>query len=445
MLVDILYLSIIIVGLYSYYKGRSDIFIISFFFIISKGFLFFPSSLIKNIDYALILISLISIIESLRNFNFWSVSNDIIAKILLIFLIYHLLLLILTLLLGYEDFTFAIQASRKYFIYTVYFIFRKINVKNITKSIKYLFYISIISGFAYLLQFVGVNLLKDTNLDSIVQSSNQIARYRNIPPLSIFFLFFFVVSKDKIKFKTLFIVFFFSLLILTMSRMPILLTSILVSLYLLFNKRVVTFWYYLSIIVILLPIFSAYLTYRNINETSFKDSIKNVFLNESFDSYSSEDGTLVFRFVMLNERFDYLLKNKQFLLTGVGFRHELSPNTFENFNFNYGTFYEESKYGKTQLVSIDITWVGILMHTGIIGVALYALFIVFSAISFFKMRKNTISMTMFLFIIFLAIGSFSQATFDFDFFIVTFVLLTLSYNIKFKYKYAVFNNNNKLQ
>ena len=105
----------------------------------------------------------------------------------------------------------------------------------------------------------------------------------------------------------------------------------------------------------------------------------------------------MFRIALIAERADYLLKNPNLLLQGVGAMHEDTAQ--KKFDFLVGTGgYDEVKHCdvKSQLDSIDVVWGPLLIRYGFLGLALHLFVVIWMIISFYKKRSNPIMMLGFL-------------------------------------------------
>ena len=84
------------------------------------------------------------------------------------------------------------------------------------------------------------------------------------------------------------------------------------------------------------------------------------------------EGNTTFRLALLAERYEYLKKNPQYFLFGLGNVHERDfPEIFEI------GLYDEERGRTIQLDTSDIAWVGILLRMGIVGVFLFILAFLF--------------------------------------------------------------------
>lgn len=84
------------------------------------------------------------------------------------------------------------------------------------------------------------------------------------------------------------------------------------------------------------------------------------------------EGNTTFRLALLAERYEYLKKNPQYFLFGLGNVHERDfPEIFEI------GLHDEERGRTIQLDTGDIAWVGILLRMGIVGVFLFILAFLF--------------------------------------------------------------------
>lgn len=99
-------------------------------------------------------------------------------------------------------------------------------------------------------------------------------------------------------------------------------------------------------------------------------------VQEEFKKTNSKEitveGNTTFRLALLAERYEYLKKNPQYFLFGLGNVHERDfPEIFEI------GLHDEERGRTIQLDTGDIAWVGILLRMGIVGVSLFILAFMF--------------------------------------------------------------------
>lgn len=418
-------------------KQRRYLSIVISYFLLTDGFglinlLTGGLNPIKNFDFLILYIVILSI--ACIGCGCLNVKNDKYAKLLCWFFLFHVGIFLMTIFFGYETFKFAIQDSRALFIYLIYFPLRRMNNSDIIKAFKVIFFVEFFLGINYLLQFAGIFILKtydDIRLDG------GIARYTNVAPWFLFYLIIFIITKQNIKYKNYILFFLGLMLILPMSRMRIILFCIVIIYYFLCIKkdyRKIT-KVIISFFVIAL-LFSDFLLARVVsddkNDVSMLDDIEYA-LENRYSSYDPESsGTLGFRLAMFFERVNFMNDNPQYALFGVGFVHEESPNCYQKFNFNIGTFSEILPHSKEEIHSVDINWVRILMQMGYVGVIVY-LYFMYSIIKLlYNNKDDLICCSGFLYVLIFAFGSITEAawTENQTFKLLISLLMVYNYNLR---------------
>ena len=134
-------------------------------------------SLIKNTDFFILYMFLLFGLSVQK--GDLSFKNDKYSRVLLWFALFHLGIFLMTVLLGFESFKFAVQDSRALFIYLIYFPLRRMDNDDIIKAFKSIFVIEIFIGINYLLQFVGIFILKSYDT---IRLEGGMVRYTNVAP-----------------------------------------------------------------------------------------------------------------------------------------------------------------------------------------------------------------------------------------------------------------------
>lgn len=396
-------------------------------------------SLIKNTDFFILYMFLLFGLSVQK--GDLSFKNDKYSRVLLWFALFHLGIFLMTVLLGFDSFKFAVQDSRALFIYLIYFPLRRMDNDDIIKAFKSIFVIEIFIGINYLLQFVGIFILKSYDT---IRLEGGMVRYTNVAPWFLFYLIILIITKQQIRYKYLILFFLSLMLILPMSRMRIVFFCLVILYYFLFIKRdyknIVKIIVSFSLIALL---FSDFLLARVVsndtNNVSMFDDIENA-MEGRYSNYDPESsGTLGFRLAMLFERVKFMYDNSNYALLGVGFRHEESPNCYDNFYFNLGTHSEGLPHLKEEIHSVDINWVRILMQMGYVGVIIYICFMYYLIKTLYKNKNDTICSAGLLYVILFSFGSITEAvwTENHTFKLLISILMVYSFNLnrkKVRYK-----------
>ena len=320
--------------------------------------------------------------------------------------------LIISFILGIESFYNSLKVIRVSFIILAYFIIITIPIDVIKRFLKVALLITIIQGFLYLLQFVGINILAsggEYEYEFGVAGSTP----KNTPPLCALFIFLlwrfgYLKSKSYLLFS-----FFFFLLFLTFIRGRIISILIGLAYYAFINSERRRRIPIIIAFLIIIPIASRVIDMKS-NYSNSGNGLEEIgyVLKQSgdFSQIDISNGTFSFRMAMLTERIVWLLDNPRYLLTGVGTMHEDSPKTLQMFDFRIGTRNEDRYYGHTIIESGDITWVPIVLRYGLLGVFVHIMLFLILFINT-RNRKDTLVMLA-AFTICLFVGTFDGAYFE---------------------------------
>ena len=297
-----------------------------------------------------------------------------------------------TLYIGAESLGFIIKVARINIIYLSFFVLRTIPLQAFRRYIKLNLYFCIIQGIFFYLQLLGINLLQG-RVDEAT-STGQITRYANCPAFTLFYIFYCFFCKKNIYSKVFYLCFWGGMLILGQSRGAITVVSLAFVLYYIIKNKLKYYTILVPTAILTIYLVMPMFQYRDEGSRSnFIEDITNIVTAENFTEIENNGGTFTFRIAMLAERFNYLMENPQYMLTGVGCIHEDSPNCYERFDFIVGTENEERINGYCLIESGDITWVPILLRYGLLGAFIYLLFLVYwiiSGITYLKYSKNPI-------------------------------------------------------
>ena len=409
-------LSLLLFSLYKWVKNKKSISFLFFLFCVCSGFRLIPPELhiIKLQDYALIYLFIILTYTYLNGKKIINISNDIVAKLVILVLIYWFILFVGTLLFTDEQPILAFQSFRFRLLFLVYFVIKDMTLQQKTKVMYYLFGIILFASTLYILQPLGINLYQG-GMDEIMYSDENV-RYRNSPLFVHLFIILLLTSNfiTNGRLKLIAISIFLIALIIPMSRTPmIMLALVLITYMLLAGKYKILFSSALIssfILIICWPI----LSYR-FGSTNTLGDIESALNFENLGNYDSSfsEGTFTFRMAMLYERIKYLFDSNK-ILCGCGFIHELSSYTRAEMNFQVGTIAEiNGEMLITYLDTPDLTWLSILMRTGIIGLILI-LILIFTMLWHLKKSKNSFYKSASLWIAYLLLISFSGDSLGFN-------------------------------
>lgn len=336
-------------------------------------------------------------------------------KTMNILLVYIVIEFIATVMLGNEQFMFALKTFRTYILLGSYLLVAELDREDVIKLVKQISIITLITTLLYLSQpVIGLKMLHHA---SIGEGVDGISRYRNIPYLAYFFLIYFTV---KLKFTSLksvlYLLLFIAALLLTQHRGIMIGYVMAVGLYLIISRNSKRIIQYAIIGILVMGVAGQYLENR-FNQDNTSDDISNVlsldYRSAVAQGFDVEGGaTFSFRVLLLMERIDYLVNNPKYLLTGVGVRHEDSPNTSRDFDFVLGTRKPNPVTGQwepCQISSADLAWLSPLMRFGLIGLILFAIFTLQNMkILFLNRKSSNLAMSAFLFYMLLFFISFKN-------------------------------------
>lgn len=433
-------LCLLVFSLYKWTQNKKSISFLFFLFCICSGFRLLPAEFftIKLQDYALIYLFSIIIYSFLKGVKIICISNNIVDKLVLILLIYWIIIFFGTLLFTNERPMLAFQAFRFRLLFLAYFIIKDMSIQQKRKVIYYLFGIILFSSILYVLQPLGIHIYQGGVDEALF--SNEKSRYRNAPLFIHLFIILLVTSNfiTNSKLKLISISIFLIALIIPMSRTPIIMLFIVLIIYMIVSCKYKILFKSIFIISFVLIICWPFLSYRFGSTDTIGDIKSAINLSEisNYDSKSSE-GTFTFRMAMLHERIMYLINSNK-ILFGCGFIHEQSEYTRELLNFQIGTISQiGDELAITYLDTPDLTWLTILMRTGLIGLIL-VLILIFTIFGSLKKSEENFYKAISLWIIYLLLISFSGDSLGFNS-INNYVILFLTYQNYIK-KNELFKN-----
>lgn len=360
----------------------------------TEGYGFIPSSVfaIKSYDYVNIFLIIASIIAYIKDKSFFSVKKMNFVYIIYLLIAYQLFEVVRTLYIGAESLGFIIKVARINIIYLAFFVLRTIPLRAFKRYIKLNLYFCIIQGIFFYLQLIGINLLQGRVEEAT--SAGQITRYANCPAFTLFYIFYCFFGEKNSYTKVFYLCFWGGMLILGQSRGDITAVALAFVIYYLIKNKLKYYAYFIPTIILAVYIVTPMFQYRDENSRStFIEDITNIIVAEDFTEIENNGGNFTFRIAMLAERFNFLIENPQYMLTGVGCIHEDSPNCYERFDFIIGTQNEERINGYCLIESGDITWVPILLRYGLLGTFIYLLFLLYWIIiglKYLKYSRNPI-------------------------------------------------------
>jgi len=362
-----------------------------YFFLVSDGCGFlsagsydgFPIN--KTSDYAILLLVSVSSLFFYNRKHVFSPTNKV-FKLFYILVGYLTLIFACTILLGWEKATFALQTWRNFLLFLSFILLQSLTEHDLHWLFKRIFLITMFTTILFVLQpITHIQFLAGDTMANISSDNAWSMRYRNIPYLTYFCLIYcsIFVQLNKLKESVLLLLCLMALII-TQHRGIMLGYVMCVVLYLLYRRKSSQIISYSLIGIIIVVAAGDFILQRfdKGNTSNDIDSLLKLDIRKMGANYDPRgEGTMTFRIALLLERGEYLIEHPQFLLTGVGMRHEESPLTSKSFSFALGSaYYKNGWWVPQQLNSGDLVWMDPFFKFGLIGLFLY----VFITISWFK-------------------------------------------------------------
>lgn len=395
------YFIIVFITCYYYNKHKYSEFIVSAFAICSKGFGLLPyPEPFKIID----IFSLILIFCIIK--DHFKYKSDRIGKLILIIFLYEVFIACISIIVGTETLIYSIMVLRFEIYYLIYFVFKKIPFEFVRKGFNILFVITILVGILYYLQFIGITGILQGNYEL---TTGFYSRVNNKPLMTSVMLFYSIFYKGKLKYRWALILFFSGMIILSQNRgeMIAVFISILFAVFFLGYRNLLrrliipTMLFAIIFFPIVLHRFSSQGSV-GIGFTSEVLTSMNILLgktNLNFGTSSNviyNEGTGIYRSLVVKERLNYLSQTTFDLFFGIGTVHENSRSG-QSLNFYYGNINND------RISNIDTTDVAFLSHImryGLIYLVLYSFFIYLSFKGLLKYKHNELVLCCLLFIVY---------------------------------------------
>lgn len=317
---------------------------------------------------------------------------------------------IITTISGADTIGYALKVARIPLIFLAYYQFCTIPLDKYKRFIRIMLAITIIQGILFLMQFVGIQLIAGELNDA----GKSYVSALNIPTFTYLFIFISLEADYIKKYKYPLLAFFMLILLLTFVRSIIIAVALSLIIYVIMVRGLNRSKLLIMAMIIIAPIAINTIEKKTASYSSSLSTMQQIKLLfsgvDNLRMLGADGGTSIFRIAMLIERFDYLVKNPEYMLFGVGTIHEDSPNCYNRFNFSLGTRNEGRMYGKCLIESGDITWVPVTLRYGLVGIAIHLAILILIAILAWK-RKDLLRI-FFPLIILYFINSFSGPLFE---------------------------------
>lgn len=422
MIVTILDIILLLLAIGKYLNRKYTIPIVVFAFFVTDGFIISfggVTPVIKHLDFAFIQMIITSFIMRMKYSNFFSLKNDVVGKIIAIYLFFFLLEFIRTVVLNYDTLSYALADIRLWFIPFSYFMFRRIDLISFKQAGKYIIGFTLFSSLLFVLQYITHLPLINTFI-----GSEKVYRMHITPAFIEIIVLFLLFSKEKIRYRYCYISLLVLVLFLSQNRTPIITLVILSLLNIVLYNKSKKGIIVLIFLVIAYPFFNTLMEKRADGQTSINDSRAIEMITDMDYKNLQNESTFFFRIAIILERVEYLFSHPDKLLLGVGCIHEDSPKN--RFNFITGTRRPNSM-NRMQLSSIDIMWCSPVIQFGILGVGLLIFVMISCCMMFYRSRKDMIMMVGFLVFLGFFIQSFSSNSLRFSYNLF-FMAILMAYN-----------------
>jgi len=384
---------LLFISLVLYFKPRyryiSYFFYISFMLGYGGGFGLWTDEVlgIKNKDMAIVYTFVISLyLISQNNYKLPKVEFIKWYKLFIIFLL-------CSIVFSYIHYGFSfyqiLQGGRDFILIFSLPILIKIKENELSKLMKLLLYVTVITSILYILQIVVGRPLMPYGGEPSIDSSVGLIRMYNSPALLDFFLIFTFVKPEYFgKRVNLLRVLFFIALICTFGRTGIFSTIVSVLLAMMFLGKASKMIKTIIIIGLLFIPFIGMVTSRF--EKGGTSNDLSAIKSGNYQNFEmGEGGTMTYRIAWVYERFDYLINRpigEQ--VFGLGLISDSQPKVQKMYNFKLGLTDPET-LTPAQLSTPDIAYGNVLTKLGFVGGIIYLGFLINMAIFLYKNRKES--------------------------------------------------------
>ena len=267
-----------------------------------------------------------------------------------------------------------------------------INIKEneLSKLMKLLLYVTIITSILYILQIVVGRPLMPYGGEPSIDPSVGLIRMYNSPALLDFFLIFTFVKPEYFgKRVNLLRALFFITLICTFGRTGIFSTIVSVLLAMMFLGKTSKMIKTIIIIGLLFIPFIGMITSR-FEGGGTSDDLSAIKSGNFQNFEMGEGGTMTYRIAWVYERFDYLINRPMWeQVFGLGLISDSQPIVNKRYNFKIG-LPDPTTGIPAQLSTPDIAYGNILSKLGLCGSFIYLMLLVNITLFLYKNRKENV-------------------------------------------------------
>lgn len=282
-----------------------------------------------------------------------------------------------------------LQGGRDFILIFSLPILIKIKENELSKLMKLLLYVTVITSILYILQvIIGRPLMPYSSKPDIDPSVGLIRMYNSPALLDFFLIFTFVKPEYFGKRVNLLRVLFFIALICTFGRTGIFSTIVSVLLAMMFLGKASKMIKTIIIMGLLFIPFIGMVTSR-FEKGGTSDDLSAIKSGNYQNFEMGEGGTMTYRIAWVYERFDYLINRpigEQ--VFGLGLISDSQPKVQKMYNFKLGLTDPET-LTPAQLSTPDIAYGNVLTKLGFVGGIIYLGFLINMAIFLYKNRKES--------------------------------------------------------
>lgn len=375
----ILYLLLISISIYKYFKAQYLSFLICIGLIIFKGYGLFSLVLGEidksTYDYLLIIMLLILSVKAIKNKNILSTKGDKIAKAIYTILLYQLCIVIYTGITGVDSWVNALGQYRFCLLLLLYFI-----VKNIEYNIVETFFIWLLK----IIPFIAILFM----LMNIYQNEDGNPFKQTVMGIFPSILFYMLTEKTpKIaRNKRGFYICLLSLCIFNLyARMLLIAILGTICFYIVFVLKKKQYVFPIIVLMFISPFMLQYLDSQKADSHNSNDLKTEIEIIQSVSDYSDfRASSGVLRFMSVMERLDYMSQNIFNGLFGIGaMKEETAQNKLSFISGTHGYIKDNSV--TLQLDTDDVGFLSQYMRYGLVYIFL---FINLARLSFKYFKKN---------------------------------------------------------
>jgi hypothetical protein len=424
-----------LLAIYFYFSPQRYISVLLLFALVTAGFQLVPLSLMvlpsigitKSYDWVLLFTGAVILLKPklFIDTRVWAS-----FKMVLLYGTVLIFLLLYSIYIREVEVSVSIRVFRGLIYFVTLFLFIPLTQTEFQKIFKLIIIFSSLAAVIYCMQLVlHRTLLNKVATDQVgLDDGETINRYYNLPVFIYPVIFFLFFKRNIFSVPYRYVFLFFSCAAVLLSQHRNLLFAIVVCyfLYLLLNQgfkiRNLVFYAIISIGLVLGVNF--------IWEDRFSQGLEDI-SQTSFDMSQmrfnevtlSELSTTEFRQLLLFERLNYILKDNESSLFGIGL---ITDDSYKAAKLNFNVGLTDGYGNVTQVASGDIVWSVLFLQLGIAGTLAFILFHLSLLVKFFSKRRDSYMQVGCLYVICLVFTSFYSNTIELPY-VTTLLMLFAAY------------------